>query len=878
MTNNDNRPTTCQADLAKLPRALVPLIERPQWCVWRWEQRGNGWQKPPFMATQPHTHASTSLPSTWAPFPTAFAAVRAGHADGISYILTENDPYAAIDLDNCRDVDTCSIDRWAQLFMQRAVSSYQEITPSGTGIRIWGLANGASLNRKFTLEIDGKSIAAELFRRTNKALTITGLKLDTVRELTNIDKTIEWALVWGERRKAAAIEAAQLKRIGAGNGFDGGCGYSVEQIEQIVREGAPDDANRSDIFHTLVGHYVGCGWSIDQIIEHMQQYPGGIGARYITEERLAQEVIRSANKYGVKPTIVPVKSTIVPVPEDDPGLQPDDPELEDDPELLPEDPQPEPQGELELQALPAQPAAQPLQPDDDYDPELDDDEDPDEDADPEPQHVEPKPLPEGLAPVMSFDPSFLPTALAPWVSAIAERLQCPPDYAAVPAVIALGSVIGRRVGIKPQAQTDWVEYCNTWGMIIGSPGMLKSPAMQAALAPIYHLEAEVAKDNEVAHEAHKANISNFKVRQAVKASLEKAAQKAAALGKDKPVNYDVGAEPEEPEELHYYTNDSTYEAVGKLLVGNPTGLLIVRDELVSLLRHLDREEQTVARSFYMSGWSGTQPYTFNRIIRGRLHIEAVCLSIIGNTQPTHIGSYVRRANADTAGGDGLLQRFGMLVWPDSPPEWKNVDSWLTTNIRERAWSVFTRLSELSETNLCASGAQRGPYDKTPFFRFDDAALEEFTHWREKLERRLRSHELPPAIEGHFAKYRKLVPALALINHLADGGEGSVGQSGLHKAISFSIYLESHARRVYGGADAAEVAAAKAILAHIRQDDIKDGFTARDVQRHCWSNLSDRQQVQAGLDLLVELDWLTAVKTISSGRPKITHTINPAVFR
>jgi uncharacterized membrane protein YccF (DUF307 family) len=34
--------------------------------------------------------------------------------------------------------------------------------------------------------IDGKLIAAELFRRTNKALTITGMKLDSIRELASI--------------------------------------------------------------------------------------------------------------------------------------------------------------------------------------------------------------------------------------------------------------------------------------------------------------------------------------------------------------------------------------------------------------------------------------------------------------------------------------------------------------------------------------------------------------------------------------------------------------------------------------------------------------------------------------------------------------------
>ena len=52
------------------------------------------------------------------------------------------------------------------------------MTPSGEGLRIWGLADGDPLNRKFTLEIDGKRIAAELFRCTNKALTITGYTLD----------------------------------------------------------------------------------------------------------------------------------------------------------------------------------------------------------------------------------------------------------------------------------------------------------------------------------------------------------------------------------------------------------------------------------------------------------------------------------------------------------------------------------------------------------------------------------------------------------------------------------------------------------------------------------------------------------------------------
>jgi hypothetical protein len=293
---NNNKPTTCQADLARLPRALAPLIERPQWCIWRWTQKPDGsWQKPPFIAAQPDRHASTKDPSTWSDYGAALAAVQAGRADGLSYVLTEKDPFAAVDLDHCRDPSTYSIDVWAQNFLDVGRHSYSEVTPSGAGCRIWGLANGDSLQRKFTFEIDGKQIAAELFRRTNKALTITGAKLNTIRELTNVDRLIDWALVWGERRKAAATAAAPAN----GHSFESsGSSYGVEQIEEIVRTGAPAGANRSDVFHTVVGHYVGCGWGVEQIFAHLQQHPEGIGSRYLAEDRLHGEIARSASKYN----------------------------------------------------------------------------------------------------------------------------------------------------------------------------------------------------------------------------------------------------------------------------------------------------------------------------------------------------------------------------------------------------------------------------------------------------------------------------------------------------------------------------------------------------------------------------------------------------
>jgi putative DNA primase/helicase len=494
-----------------------------------------------------------------------------------------------------------------------------------------------------------------------------------------------------------------------------------------------------------------------------------------------------------------------------------------------------------------------------------------------------------------FQPRALAPSIGPWVGDISERLQCPPDYVAVTALTALGALIGRRVGIKPQQKTDWLEIPNVWGGFVGKPGMLKSPAMMEALRPLHHLEAEAAKAHAAALVDHQLALAEFKLHKSVKESVlkeelkKKVAEKVVSLGgvsslkdaikdaqKEDPLG--LGAGPEEPKPIRYRTNDSSYEAIGALLVSNPAGLLVERDELVSLLKHLDREEQCVARGFYLSGWSGTQPYTFDRITRGHIQVEAVCIGVLGNTQPSKIAEYVRRANADGAGGDGLIQRFGLLVWPDEPVTWKDVDEWPDSEKRDTVWGIFERISKLSETSALALGAMRGPYDKVPFVRFSEEAAAEFVGWRADLERRLRSDELSPALEGHLAKYRKLVPALALIDHLVEGKAGGVEKEALLRALAMAEYLETHARRVYGATDTVDIISAEAILTHIRRGALEDGFTARDVHQRGWSRLTDRDHVGRGLDLLVELDHLAADATGNpgyGGRPRVSYRINPA---
>jgi hypothetical protein len=254
------------------------------------------------------------------------------------------------------------------------------------------------------------------------------------------------------------------------------------------------------------------------------------------------------------------------------------------------------------------------------------------------QWPEPHPLPDSLLPVAAFDFELIPEQVRPWIADICERMQCPPDYAAVSLMAALGSMIGRKVAIRPQAEDDWEVIANQWALGIGRPGVLKTPAMEEVLKPLHRLSA-------IAQEKLKKDMATYEVMAAIaklrhKDNMDKAS-KILKKDRDADVSYLLEGEGKvsEPTLKRYIANDTNVASLGVLLQQNPNGLLVFRDEIVSLLDNLDREECISERGFYLTGWSGNSRYTFDRIGRGlHLGVEGVCLSMLGSSQPGRIRS------------------------------------------------------------------------------------------------------------------------------------------------------------------------------------------------------------------------------------------------
>ncbi len=490
---------------------------------------------------------------------------------------------------------------------------------------------------------------------------------------------------------------------------------------------------------------------------------------------------------------------------------------------------------------------------------------------------EPTPLPNALPPVDPFDADLLPVALRAWVMDIALRMQCPADFPAVAALVALSSLIGARAVIQPKARDDWQVVPNLWGAVVGRPGVKKSPALSEALKPLNRLQAT---EFELWQAAHGAWELDRKVAELQGVDNERKAKgiankdPAAARALLEPVDT-----PAEPAVRRFIVNDATVEKLGELMQQNPWGTMSYRDELYGLLTGLDKQGQEGSRAFYLQSYDGNQGYTFDRIMRGTVHIPRVCLAMIGGIQPGRIQEYVRGAVAGGSADDGLLQRFGLTVWPDVTGDYVHVDQWPDTPAKQTAYAVFERLAGLEAAS-----------DTEPkVWRFDDAAQALFVEWLVPFEIEIRGDDLHPAMVSHLSKYRKLIPALALVFALIDTPDsgGVIREGELIRALAWGEYLRTHANRLYAAAVIPETTDAVTLLSKIkggklvdRHGVILDSFTPRIVSQKCWAGLGTPDAVRKAADVLADFDHLRrdVVPTgATGGRPSDRYTINPAVL-
>lgn len=491
-----------------------------------------------------------------------------------------------------------------------------------------------------------------------------------------------------------------------------------------------------------------------------------------------------------------------------------------------------------------------------------------------------KPVPEEAISAPPLPPELVPEPMRPWLLDVAVRACIPLEFVAVPAVVGLGSIVGRSLGIRPETRNDWTVIPNLWGGIVARPGTLKSHAVSEGTAPIGPLEAaaeEQFENDRDTKEAHK------RVLEARLSGLKR--PKGPAMDEETAAGILREIRESEATERRYRTNDGTVEKLGELLRENPRGLLLLRDELAGWLRTLDRSERAGEREFFLEAWNGTGSFKFDRIGRGTVHVPAMCLSVVGGIQPGKLRAYITEAIVEGAGADGLLQRLQLIVWPDGTPEWTRCDTWPNGEAKRAAFDLFRRVDEMDVT---AFGAERDTHHENapPFLRFSTEAQDLFNAWRDTLEKRLRSPEMEktPAFTAHLAKYRSLMPSLALLFDMSERvtglrpEAGGVGLASARRAAAWCDYLEAHARKVYAHEVAPGVTTARLLSVRIEEGEVLEGATVKSIYRTEWAGLGTSEGVWAGLRVLEKLGWVRVEERPTGGRPSDVIHLHPTLRR
>lgn len=484
--------------------------------------------------------------------------------------------------------------------------------------------------------------------------------------------------------------------------------------------------------------------------------------------------------------------------------------------------------------------------------------------------ISPIPLPKDDSPAPELNECLLPDDWREWLTDIAERMQCPLDYPTVAAIVSAAALIGNKIRIRPKQRDIWQVTTNLWGAVVGLPSLLKSPAVnegmfffreiEKAERAIYETKLKDAEFDKEFAEAKQGELKKLMRKDgANKVNLRSQFQKLAV---------------EQPKEKRLSTSDATVEKLGELLNENPNGILQIRDELTGWFRSLDRPGRESDRAFYLECWDGAGESKVDRIGRGSIPVKNLTLSIFGTIQPAMLKPFLR-GSIDGDTDDGLIQRFQLLVYPNKPNLYQYVDR--SPKGRDKARSSFKALYELDPPTIGAKQLA-DEFGGGWFVQFDDEAQEFFQTWLTELENALRFDTFEPvAFESHIAKYRSLMPSLALIFHLLDCVSGrqtdAVSLKNAKLAAAWCSYLQAHARRIYQIASLSEFDVAREILKKIQLKNLGKEFTAKDIYGKHWSKLSKPIDVQNGLEILTEYGYLTSVTINEKHRPKTVYFIH-----
>ena len=448
-----------------------------------------------------------------------------------------------------------------------------------------------------------------------------------------------------------------------------------------------------------------------------------------------------------------------------------------------------------------------------------------------------------------FPVDALPEPVRSFVDAGARAIGCDVSYLALPLLTAIAAAIGntRRLELK----RGWSVPPILWGAIVGESGTAKTPAFQLVLRPVRERQRK-------ALERHAEEMKRYE------ADLARWEKGMADWRRDKNALSDPPEKPDPPRAQRFIVSDTTVEALAPILLDNPRGLLLARDELAGWIGSFDRYAGQGKSGADLASWLSM--FNAESIIVDRktgaprtIHVPQAAVCVSGGIQP----AILQRALSLELRESGLAARL-LLAYPP-----RKVKRWTEAGIDPVAEAklarLFDRLYELQPT-VGDDGEPR----PVVVHLSDEAKAAWIAYYNAHAAEQA---DLTGDMASAWSKLEEYAARLALVVHYVRWAAGDVihetqlDVASMTAGIRLAAWFKHEARRVYAMLGESDAERARRRL--VEWIERKGGtVTVREVQMGCrW--LRGPGAAEAALEELVKAGrgtWRDVPTTAKGGRP------------
>ena len=338
------------------------------------------------------------------------------------------------------------------------------------------------------------------------------------------------------------------------------------------------------------------------------------------------------------------------------------------------------------------------------------------------------------------------------------------EYTMASLLVAVSTAIGNAVNIRIRG--GWISNPALYMILVGRPGMGKTPPLDFAFRPIRKHDAQAVKQFKLEMEQYNNLIESYKGKKENTTPL-----------------------PDKPILRRTIISDFTPEALMRALDDNQRGIVVYVDEIMGMFNAVNQYSRGQLIEQLLTAFSG-KPLDISRCSMPiPIHIEHPFINIVGTMQTTRMHELIGKGYKE----NGLIDRI-IFVYPSSQEisDWQlDEDSSFATFEKYSAmWkSIIDKVVSLPFVENENGGNIQNILD------FSSEAKAYFTNWRNNAIRTINQIQDDGLVDSRVIKTPMITARLALILQIlrwACGEEHKdfVDIDSTKSAIALSEYFEN----------------------------------------------------------------------------------------